>query len=216
MQILAHRGLWVTTSEKNSEAAFRRAFGEGFGVETDLRDHGGSIVVSHDIPDDRAMSLVTFLELYSSYGSRPILALNVKSDGLQALIAEALARYEVANYFVFDMSVPDTLGYLARRLRTFLRRSEFELGSPLDARADGVWLDALEESWVPSSVVRAELTQGRYVGLVSPELHGKPHDHAWAEWRDVLDVHPMLGAKLILCTDFPRDAAAFFGTFVCK
>jgi glycerophosphoryl diester phosphodiesterase len=38
----------MTESEQNTEAAFRRALENGFGIETDFRDCGGSLVVSHD------------------------------------------------------------------------------------------------------------------------------------------------------------------------
>ncbi|GBQ86613.1 hypothetical protein AA14337_3370 [Acetobacter malorum DSM 14337] len=52
MQILSHRGFWHTPEEKNSRAAIKRSFKEGFGLETDVRDllfEGDSqIVVSHD------------------------------------------------------------------------------------------------------------------------------------------------------------------------
>ena len=47
-RILAHRGLWVTDSEKNSKEAIALALSEGFGVELDVRDRNGGLIVSHD------------------------------------------------------------------------------------------------------------------------------------------------------------------------
>ncbi|MDR1148515.1 MAG: hypothetical protein LBK66_07780 [Spirochaetaceae bacterium] len=48
MNIIGHRGFWITESEQNTEAAFRRALENGFGIETDFRDCGGNLVISHD------------------------------------------------------------------------------------------------------------------------------------------------------------------------
>ena len=60
MELLAHRGLWQEPAEKNSRIAFERAFQAGFGVETDLRDHGGTVVISHDPPGTTAEPELAF------------------------------------------------------------------------------------------------------------------------------------------------------------
>ena len=208
MEILAHRGYWRSPDEKNSETAFRRAFEGGFGVETDLRDFGRQMVISHDIPGPSAMPLSAFLELYLACGGMHTLALNVKADGLQEPIEEALLTYGIRNYFLFDMSVPDTLGYLARGLATFTRRSEYEAGSALDDRADGLWLDALEEGWVSLAMIVEALGRGRSIAIVSPELHRRPHRAAWEQWGEAMSRRQ--GGRVMLCTDYPTEAEAFF------
>ena len=38
MRILAHRGFWNSKEERNSIVAFEKAFQNGFGIETDIRD----------------------------------------------------------------------------------------------------------------------------------------------------------------------------------
>ena len=63
MRILAHRGYWKKPEEKNSKTAFLRALEFGFGIETDLRDSGGQVVVSHDMPRGGEMTLEQFCEL---------------------------------------------------------------------------------------------------------------------------------------------------------
>ena len=50
MQLLAHRGLWNRPEEKNSLQALTASFNLGIGVETDIRDCDGSLVISHDPP----------------------------------------------------------------------------------------------------------------------------------------------------------------------
>ena len=50
MTSLAHRGLWAEADERNTLAAFRDAFAHGWGVELDVRDLDGALVISHDPP----------------------------------------------------------------------------------------------------------------------------------------------------------------------
>ena len=50
MRVVSHRGYWRDDAEKNSLPAFERSFALRFGIETDLRDAVGRLVVSHGIP----------------------------------------------------------------------------------------------------------------------------------------------------------------------
>lgn len=210
LEILAHRGWWTRPEDRNSEAALARAFAAGYGVETDLRDCAGEIVVSHDMPQPGAMTFEALLDLYLSYPTRPTLALNVKADGMAAVVADRLAARGITQYFVFDMSVPDTLGYLALGLCVFTRRSEFERGSVLDDRAAGIWLDAFDDPFVAVADLDAVLDGGQIAALVSPELHRKPHDEAWQAWRAALGMRKPGGDRVMLCTDLPDHAQEFF------
>jgi glycerophosphoryl diester phosphodiesterase len=212
--ILAHRGWWLKPDEKNSRLALGRAFENGFGVETDIRDLNGELVVSHDMPVAGHDGLLfdDFLDLYSKSGANTVLALNVKSDGLAGAMLKSLDAFGVKNYFVFDMSVPDTLGYLSNGMRVFTRRSEFEQGSTLDARAEGLWLDSFEEAFVSCTLIRESVAAEKFSAVVSPELHRKPHLQAWDTWRAMLrTLSEEERARVMLCTDFPDAARACFG-----
>src|SRR5476649_623527 len=123
MYILSHRGYWINATEKNQLAAFERACKLGFGTETDIRDYNGEIFISHDFPDKASISLDDFLSIYKKYNSTSPLALNIKSDGLQVKLNELLVENNIANYFVFDMSVPDTIGYINTGINFFSRQS---------------------------------------------------------------------------------------------
>lgn len=216
MRILAHRGWWTTPGEKNARSAFERAFSAGYGIETDIRDCDGQLVVCHDLPAytadrDLQMRFSDFLDLYTSFPARPMLALNVKSDGLAANLQAVLTDRRINEYFVFDMSVPDTLAYLHAGMPVFTRRSEFETGSVLDDRADGLWLDAFESSHVSGEAITSHVKAGTTVAIVSPELHKRPHLVAWHEWRECWLKLPKTDRdKTMLCTDHPDEAAAFF------
>jgi hypothetical protein len=200
-------------AEKNTLRAFERAFSAGFGIETDLRDCDGSIVVSHDAPKngDGALLFEQLLELYCRLGCETQLALNIKADGLAAPVIQILKRYSVSNYFVFDMSVPDTLSYLSSGARTFTRWSEFEAGSSLDDRSDGLWLDAFVEPYVHSDRVEAALRANKPFVLVSPELHKKAHEAAWRAWQEIYSKQGARGRNsMMICTDMPDKANKFF------
>jgi hypothetical protein len=210
MYILAHRGYWRQPGEKNRQEAFRRAFDLGFGVETDIRDHNGELVISHDIAnaDADAMPFGDFLELYRRYRTDLPLALNIKADGLQRPLQEQLAATQVSNYFVFDMSIPDTLGYLRSGMPVFTRQSEHEPTPALYADARGIWLDEFQHHWIDRDTIAGHLEQGKALCIVSPELHQRPHEVAWRHYRQIeieLDCD-----RLMLCTDFPEQAREYF------
>ena len=101
MEIISHRGYWNKLDEKNTEISFRKSFNYNFGTETDIRDYKGHLVISHDIPDENSMSIDQFFEIYNSKNSDLLLALNIKSDGLQKSLKEKLIEYKIKNYFVF-------------------------------------------------------------------------------------------------------------------
>lgn len=207
MTILSHRGYWKTLDERNIPLSFERSFKLGFGTETDLRDADGKLVISHDPPGADALSFDTFLELYSAHGPGLTLALNVKADGLQALAKAALNSHGVTNYFFFDMSVPDALGYLKNGLTAFTRLSEYESAPSYLYEAKGVWADMFLSDWIQESDIAGFLEQDKQVCLVSPDLHKRPH---MGFWERVKGWNCVRNDALMLCTDLPEDAKEFF------
>lgn len=204
MIVLAHRGWWTRPEERNTEAAFERALAAGFGLELDVRDRDGRLVISHDPPVGSVPDLAALLAMFDRYGRPGPLAINIKSDGLQAPLAQMLAPLAPTDFFVFDMSIPDTLGYLRAGLPVFTRQSEHEPVPALIERAGGVWMDCFEGDWIEAAAIRAHTGAGRAVALVSPELHRRPHRAAWQAWR------PADGPGVMLCTDHPAEAREFF------
>lgn len=216
MIILAHRGWWLEADEKNSMAAFERAFRAGYGVELDVRDLAGQLVIAHDPAVAGAIPFDDVLDLYASYGAPGRMAVNIKADGLAQMIAAAALRLDLAErVFVFDASVPDLKSYLPTGLRVFTRYSEVE---PIPAFYDvcqGVWVDSFTVA--PASIERAisYLDQGKQVALVSPELHKRPHEKVWSDWSAAIEAFGGTSAamgRLMICTDFPEDAEQHFTT----
>lgn len=209
-RILAHRGFWEQPHEKNSVAAFRKAFDHGFGIETDIRDLDGTLVVSHDPPEHASSPLpfTEFLKLYRDCNADGWLALNIKADGLSGSLMRLLAEYGIERAFVFDMSVPDMRGYLNAGAITFSRRSDVEETPSYYEKSRGVWLDSFEIPFSPSNWITQLLSDDKYAALVSPELHGRDHSAAWADWRANVDVFS--DSRVMICTDIPTEALEYF------
>ncbi|MUZ65896.1 hypothetical protein GOZ98_24560 [Agrobacterium vitis] len=206
MKILAHRGWWLEPVEKNSETAFRRAFENGFGVETDTRDQNGVLKIAHDMPvGDQVMDLDYFLDLHKSYAGSGTIAMNIKADGLHKALRASLEGAGITDLFCFDMAVPDAIGYLNNGFITYTRHSELEPLPPFYDKAQGVWLDAFYSDWITPDVIQKHLDAGKKVALVSPELHGRDHAAAWDVWGD------LTGDDISICTDLPHLAAEKWG-----
>lgn len=209
LKIVCHRGSWRSADEQNAVSAFERAFDAGFGVETDLRDCGGAVVIAHDPPVATSpfLSLEDFLSLRAARDGNLPLALNIKADGLHRPVRAALERSGVDNAFVFDMSVPDTLGYLALGVPVYVRHSDVEPVPTLYDRAAGVWLDQFYTDWIDGDVIARHLEVGKTVCLVSPELHKRDHRRQWER----LSASPVIQSPdFLLCTDFPEQAQEVF------
>ncbi|QDK47448.1 hypothetical protein DOM22_09355 [Bdellovibrio sp. ZAP7] len=202
MKILSHRGYWKIASEKNTEVAFRRSFELGYGTETDLRDANGKLVICHDLPTGGEMPLEQFLEIFKPFKNLP-LAINIKSDGLQDILKKALNEYGLENYFLFDMSIPDTVKSLAKGLTCFARESEYEVPTPtLLQGVKGIWYDHFSKSYLNLERIHSYLGQNKIVCLVSPELHGRDHKPFWSELMQN-NMHKQ--ENLWICTDIPED-----------
>ena len=207
--ILAHRGTWKIPSEKNSDEAISKALLAGYGLETDIRDLDGKLVVSHDMPrSGEVRDIDWLLDIYASNGCRGVLALNIKADGLAALLKSKLDEYGVdrSRYFVFDMSIPDTLAYFNHDIPVYSRLSEYESELAFADKCEGVWLDNFTGDYPQIKRMKELVAAGRKVALVSPELHRRPHQAVWDAFGEAGLIENELS---LICSDFPDEAAAF-------
>lgn len=206
IKIIAHRGLWFKPEEKNTLEAFERALQNGFGIETDFRDRNGELVISHDPATTDSIEANAFFDLCGEYPNTDPHAINIKSDGLQKLLATHLNDWTHDRYFVFDMSVPDSLGYLNQNMNTFTRVSEYETYQDFGGIATGVWLDGFNAEWYGVEQIIHYLSLGKSVAIVSPELHGRDHHALWAQIKSLYTSK----MSLMLCTDLPLEAKKYF------
>ena len=207
MIILAHRGYWKDKSEKNTTIAFKRSFSHGFGVETDVRDYKGNLVVSHDIADSSSLSLDKFFFTYNKYGANLPLALNIKSDGLQEKLKCLIEKYNIKNYFVFDMSIPNTMLYLDFGMNILIRRSEYEHELEIPGNIHGIWLDQFKSDWYDIDLIEDIIKKWEFVCIVSPDLHGRDNKSCWSL---LADSSVLSHSKMMICTDYPLQAEEYF------
>ncbi|CUW38124.1 conserved protein of unknown function(PLC-like phosphodiesterase, TIM beta/alpha-barrel domain,3-208) [Magnetospirillum sp. XM-1] len=203
-RILAHRGAWRQKAEQNRPDCLASALRSGFGIETDLRDRLGEVVVSHDIPGaDAPLLSQCWGEWLDLASPERILALNVKADGLAEIMAPLVAG-RAGDYFFFDMSVPDMRHYLRFGLTTFTRHSDAEPSPAYYAASAGVWMDELESEWIKAADVQAHLDSGKQVALVSGELHRRDHGPIWELARRFRH-----DDRVMICTDLPAQLQEF-------
>jgi glycerophosphoryl diester phosphodiesterase len=196
---MAHRGFWAPSKTlealpQNSFEAFKRAEGYGFGIETDIRDLRGTVVISHDpiIEEKSILNLGALKEIDCE------IALNIKSDGLLNLID--LSALPVQHFF-FDGSVPEMMKYREKNMNTAIRLSDIESSELSDTN---YWVDYFKDVFWFESILDFVVESNRYY-LVSPELHGDPHLNFWKKVKPLFLIHE----NLHICTDFPLDFLEF-------
>lgn len=205
MKIIAHRGFWQTEAEKNSLTAIKRAVDNGFGFETDLRDCGGKILISHNPPSGSEINAESVFDTYRNAHFEEPLALNIKADGLQNMIIDLLNKYNITNYFFFDMSICDTVIYVEKKLQIASRLSEFEKDMPFYKDSSVVWIDYFNSDGPTIQMVKHTLSDKKIACVVSPELHKRPYQQMWSQlfsYRNDPNVY--------LCTDYPDKAKEYF------
>ena len=200
MEIVAHRGFWLLEDEKNTKIAFERAFDNNLGIETDLRDICGKIVISHNMPQGDELSFEELLKLLN--GRNLPLALNIKADGLAEEIKRLLEKYNHTNYFCFDMSIPEMVYQHKVGLNVFTGISDIVPNPIMFQEAEGVWLDCFNSDWFGAEEILAIQKQGKKVCVVSPDLHKREFKQIWAKYKNI--------ENLMVCTDYPQDAKEFF------
>ncbi len=206
MAIIAHRGFWKEWDERNTMTALERAADTGIGTETDFRDYNGKLVVSHNVAEASCPPAEDFFKLYK--GSDYTLALNVKADGIQQMLLDMVQKYDIKKYFCFDMSIPDTLGYIDMGLSFYVRQSEYETINSLYDKADGVWVDGfIDDKWITKELIRGHRSKGKKVCIVSSDLHAREYGPLWQVLKDK---EILSDDDVILCTDYPDKAKEYF------
>lgn len=208
MNILAHRGYWNSNIKSNSKQAIRLALENGYGFESDIRDYSEKIVISHNIADKTAFDAENVFKWLHEFEDKYTFAINIKADGLKDSLSLFLAKYEITNYFLFDMSVPQMVEFMNMGLNFFTRQSEIELNPCLYDKSSGVWIDGFwSTEWITESLLLEHLENGKKVCLVSPELHGRADYRLF--WKRIRD-YDISNRDVMLCTDVPDEAKEFF------
>jgi len=208
--ILAHRGLWNCSSERNTRSAIFKALEKGFGIETDVRfDRKIGLVVSHDIlkNEDNILPFEELLIEYKKYNLNSKIAINIKSDGLHFELSNILNKYNIDQYFLFDMSIPDLITGVKYNLNQFIRFSNYEDPYPYSDISKGVWVDNFNSNLPQKSEIINLYKKWNSVVFVSPELHGLENINYWEFIKSFCKDSKF---ENMICTDFPYQAYKFF------
>lgn len=205
MKIIAHRGYWREEKEKNSLLAISSGMDYFDGVETDIRDLNKRLVISHDIPSTDAIALERILSIHAK--TKKTLAINIKADGLSDLLMGLLAKYDIDNYFTFDMSVPEMVVYKKKGIKFYTSLSEVIRNTMLLSQSSGIWLDSFYSMWYTKNDLYALANYNLPICVVSEELHGRNHRN---QWNLLADFEKTCNVNLAICTDFPKQAKDFF------
>lgn len=205
MTIIAHRGFWTYENEKNKNTAFERAFDLGIGIETDLRDYAGKILISHDMPKGNEMTLEDLLDIMA--GRNLLLALNIKADGLADAIKNILLKYNHNNYFTFDMSIPDMIFQINIGIKVFTGLSDIIQNAILEDKTAGIWLDSFYTDWFKEDVIDNFIERNKKVCIVSADLHKRDNS---AQWKKIKKSKYLKSENLTLCTDKVEEALKYF------
>lgn len=151
------------------------------------------------------MPLTQFLTLAQRHPSLPLLAMDIKANGLADSLKYAMRDYPRKNWFAFDMSIPDMRKHLDVGNPVFARMTELERDPPWFDEIAGIFLHGFNSTWYDISLIKKLLNQGKQVCVVSPEIEGRDPVVLWGDLRAIM-THP----GLILCTHIPEKARAFF------
>jgi hypothetical protein len=170
---------------------------ERYGIECDVWNYNGQLVLSHDAPNENSLNFNEMLKL-----NLPFYAINVKSTDMIALNGIDITN---PNYFIFDCPVPEAIRLAKLGLNVFTRISEYEPHPSFLNLAKGVWIDQFIGEWVEKTDIYHWLNKGLKVAIVSPELHGREYKLFWQKLKGM-----DLNDDVYLCTKYPEEAESFF------
>jgi hypothetical protein len=204
MKIICHRGLWKKKVQQNGKHACVMGQKIFDGIEIDLKNYAGDIVLSHD-PIKKGQTLTRLEDLFKE-SSLSFYALNIKEDGLGPQLKKLIIKYKIKNYMCFDLSRPEWVTYRSLNLQSFDRFGDQD---PLPPIIDqGLVVDIFNQrSYTKVFTHLAGLTNQVDLFVISPELHG--HDPILF-WKKLKKLSLHWKGTLYLCTDHPQDADLFF------
>ena len=163
------------------------------GLEIDIRDCESELVVSHDPPTNKNLTLNNMLK---SLSKNQLLAINIKSSEIEKQLKKVLYENNITNYFTFDWSIPSLLTANKDNLQTAFRLSEYE--NTIFHDCEWIWLDSFHKIWFDNSYLESLKNQNFKIALVSPELHGRNNELILFKNTvnfDLIDA---------ICTDYPN------------
>ena len=144
-----------------------------YGIEFDIRDSNGIIIVTHD-PFTNGENFEVFL----SKLSKRFLIVNIKSEGIEEQALELLKKYGFEDFFFLDCTFPAIIKLFKKgEKRNALRFSEYENITHIFENKDKiqwVWVDCFTYFPLTKKIEELIHAHGLKICIVSPELQGQP------------------------------------------
>lgn len=204
MKIVCHRGHWSRKDEQNKLKACLRALQFFDGVEVDLKNKNGKIVLSHD--PLKSNQETSSLEALFKKKSPGLYALNIKEDGLGLELRKLISKYQIQNYACFDLSRPEYLKYKELGLRVYDRFGDQDV-LPENSKPDGIIFDTFHAEKFPRFLKKLSTLPRVPVMFISPELH---QQSPYEAWEGLLRLEQQTSRSFYLCTDLFEEARTFF------
>ena len=142
-----------------------------YGVEVDVRDFGGKLVLQHD-PFVGGQDFEGYLKHYR----HAFIILNIKSEGIERKTIALAEKYRIQNYFLLDVSPPFIIKLTDEGVRKLaVRYSEFEsieTALLMKNRVDWLFVDSYKKLPLDRTVI-GKLGGKFKLCVVSPELWGR-------------------------------------------
>jgi len=151
-----------------------RVFAQCDGIEFDLRDSAGILVVVHDAltPGQPFCEFLTFCDPSKFY------IVNIKCEGIEAAAISLLEARGIRNFFLLDCSIPAMIRLgKAGEKRLAVRFSEYESLQTVECMksfVSWVWIDTFTRLPITADILETFKRHGLKTCLVSPELQQQP------------------------------------------
>lgn len=151
-------------------------FATADGIEFDIRDSDGELIVHHDAfaqPGD----CQSFEDFLRHCPTDKLYIVNVKAEGIEERAIEALTMRGINNFFLLDCGLP-TMYRLSQKgeYRLAVRFSEYESLETvrlMKDRVQWVWVDVFSVLPLTAQTAKQIRDWGLKICLVSPELQGQ-------------------------------------------
>lgn len=167
---IAHR-VNVLSSESASDI-----FSKCDGIEFDIRDSDGDIIVQHDAFKSGQL----FSEFLEYCPSNKFYIVNVKAEGVEERAIEMLEAAGIQNFFLLDCGIPAIMKLKKQgERRIAIRFSEvepLEMVTALQGCATWVWIDCFQKFPLTAEIAELFHKMDLKICLVSPDLQGRPED----------------------------------------
>lgn len=217
MNFLAHRGFWKSKKEQNTLPAFIKSIKCDYGIELDIRDHLGDLVISHDpIVGGDPLLLSDFIKFFGNTLKDITLAINIKSDGLADQLNNLIRFKDFKNFFCFDMSTPQIIDFKRKNINIAYRISEIEDLSLLKKEPRYLWIDTFDKIWYDEKALINLLNDNTKLFFVSEDLHDRDNSIQWQILKNLtcqISEDKQSLKKLYLCTDKLDEAEKFFNEY---